>query len=371
MRYNWNLKELEANRIILEEVLKKFNDDDEMKANINESINLYKNMIQMATNHNKGISVFDDNYTSYSLDEMIDDLIYSYSKDNLKYLYLILNSFFIIKDSTFDTKDAYIKICATNDEIVDIAMDFFKEMTTPKITQKFQDILDEKDKIQINYETAKSDYGGLALVDDALQNKYIYIGRRNELLDLNLLPHEAFHYIFNDADMGIARNYNTQYLNELEGMFANILFADYYSKIAHTNNNIFKDYSNRIYQEHVEDLVIRNTLLSALTENKKIRFNKLNKFLKSICPNSDDFKDEDELAPYLETPQYLTITYSLSYLAAIDLYYRYLKDREEAFYNLGCIKYNKKTNQVLTLLQNNGITFMKDDYKNLKKYIKK
>lgn len=370
MRYNWNLIELNTNRIILEEVLKNF-DDEEMKMGINESIALYKNMLKMVNKHGKGVEVFDDTYMDFDITDVINELTSSYNKNNFHYLYPLLNSFFVIKDCRFDIKEAQEKIIMTNDELVNITKDFFEDMTTPKITKKFNDILDKKDRIQICYARGNSNYAGLALVDDILHNKYIFISRKNEILDLVLLPHEAFHYIFNDENVGLARFYNTRYLNEVEGMFANILFADYYSRNTYKNNNIIKDYNNSIYQEHIEDLVIRNTLLDCIDKNNKIRLHKLNKFLKSVCENSDDFKTTDELAPYLDTPQYLTMTYSLSYLVAIDLYYKYLEDREEAFYNLECIKYNKETNQVISILENNGITFMKDNYTNLKKYLKK
>lgn len=370
MRYNWDLDELKTNYTILEGVLKNF-DDEKMKIGIKESIALYKNMLKMVNKHGKGIEVFDDTYMDFNINDVIEELMSSYNRNNFHYLYPLLNSFFVIKDCRFDAKKVQEKIIMTNDELISITKDFFEDMTTPKIAKKFNDILDKKDRIQICYERSNSNYAGLALVDDILHNKYIYISRKNEILDLHLLPHEAFHYIFNDENVGLARLYNTRYLSEVEGLFANILFADYYNKIAYKDQNILKDYNNSIYQEHIEDLVIRNTLLDCISGNKKIRLHKLNKFLKSVCENSDDFTTTDELAPYLDTPQYLTMTYSLSYLVAIDLYYKYLQDREEAFYNLECIKYDKETNQVISILENNGITFMKDNYTNLKKYIKK
>ena len=169
----------------------------------------------------------------------------------------------------------------------------------------------------------------------------------------------------------IINKYNTKYLNEVEGMFANMLFTDYADTITENGSKYFYDYFNNTYKLFIHDIVVRYAIIQSINKKRKIRFNKLNKFLESIDFNVETFENDDQRIKYLDTPQNSTTTYTLSYLTALDLYYKYLNDREEAFYNLECIRSYKDTNQVFNLLNNNGITFMNDDYKNLKKYIKR
>jgi len=370
MRYNWDLNELEANRIILEEVYKKL-DDTTLQAHVSSIIDMYVNMIRIAKKDIKGMQSFDRNYKDINVDEVISDLLNTYNKSTIMYWDVILNSYFSIRNYEFNGDDVFNRIKTTNQELVDIATDFFNKMTTPTIASKFQNILNDGTRIQINYEKNNSNYGGLTLFEDLLKKRYIYIQRKNELLDLVLLPHEAFHYIFMGENNSIIGNYNTIYLNEVEGMFANILFTDYADKIAENGSKYFKNYFNNTYKLFVYDTVIRYAIIQSITNKRKIKFNKLNQFLETICPSPEHFENSEQFIKYLDTPQDFTITYTLSYLTAIDLYYKYLKDREEAFYSLECIRNYKKTNQLFNLLNNNGITFMNDNYENLKKYIKK
>ena len=370
MRYNWDLKELEANRIILEKIYKNI-DNDTLKEKLSNVINMYVNMIRIAKKNIKGMQEFDRNYKDISVDIIINDLLTTYNKNTIMYWDVILNSYFPIRNYEFNGNNVFRKIKTNNQELVDIAIDFFNEMTTPTIANKFQNILNDGNRIQINYEKGSSNYGGLTLFENLLKNKYIYIRRENELLDLVLLPHEAFHYMFMGENNDIVGNYNTMYLNEVEGMFANILFTDYADKITENGSKYFKDYFNNTYKLFVYDAVIRYAIIQSITNKRKIKFNKLNQFLETICPNPEHFEKEEQFIKYLDTPQDFTMTYTLSYLTAIDLYYKYLNDRDEAFYFLECIRNYKKTNQVFNLLNNNGITFMNDNYENLKRYIKK
>ena len=370
MRYQWDFNELFTNYDLLQKMYEKF-DDENVRANIMLSMALYQNMARMVNKNGNGVKIFDDGYDENDIDNMINELNNAYSDCAIEYLYPLLNSFFIVKDYKYNTKEVYQRIEENNDALIYLTEDFFNKMTIPKIAKDFKNILDQKNKIQIRYDNATSNYAGLTLIDDVLHEKYIYISRKNILLDLTLLPHEAFHYIFINEYIGINYSYNTKYLIEVEGMLANMLFGEYYKDITEKHDNIFVDYNNRLYQEHIEDLVVKQSVLQALNEKKKIRFNKLNKFLNKVKANTNEFVDKNGLVSYLELPQDIGITYTLSNLIAIDLYYKYLEDREKAFYLLKRIKDVEPTDQVLNLLEKNEITFMNDDYTNLKKYLKK
>lgn len=64
------------------------------------------------------------------------------------------------------------------------------------------------------------------------------------------------------------------------------------------------------------------------------------------------------------------LTYSLSYLASLDLMEIYKKDPEFAFYLLERIRFVRKKSDVLKVFRKNHITFMDDGFENLKKYVK-
>ena len=370
MRYKWDLNELRENKRMLEEIYNTF-DDEDLKFYIEGIINTYSDMFYYGNSKKLPEVILNDNYINCTVDQLIDQLILASDSNSFKYIEELLNSFHIIKDSKFDISSIPTKIIATNDELVQITENFFHKMTTFKIEKQFKDILD-KNRIQIDYTKGVQDYPGFTFVDGILNTRYIHITRSNTLFDSIILPHEAFHYIFCKTDTkGSFSKYNARYLSEIEGMFANILFSEYYAETATSFNPIFRNFNNSLYQQFLEELIVKRAILDSLTEKKRIRFHKLNKFLQYVCPNSDNFTNKEELVSFLETPQDITITYALSYLTALDLYYIYLKDREEAFYYLECIKNYPETNQVLQLLYNNGITFMEDDYSNLKKYIKK
>ena len=154
-------------------------------------------------------------------------------------------------------------------------------------------------------------------------------------------------------------------------MFADILFSEFYNKyFDHTktqDSELLKKFSLSVFKEELTGLVVRNGILECIGENNKIRLHKLNKYNSFFkIPTVDKLND---LIPYLDTPQEDLMTYSLSYLVALDLYQIYKRDREFAFYLIKCIRYLKEEDDIWSLLIRNDITFFQDDYKNLKDYI--
>ena len=367
MRYKWDLQKLRYRRKILEEIAR-YADNENIRYNALEQANIYSNMMNSFSKKKIGMDSLDTTYKDITVAEMIDETMRSYTTKNLPYIDLLLQTFFdVIKIDSTNKRDDF-PLIASNDELIELARNFFIEKTPNYIAKKFDDILAEGDIINIQYNKSSSIYPGYTLYDYFLNKKYIYVGRSNKLYDLCILPHEAFHYLFRDKDVALTGLYNTYYLNEIEGMFANILFGEYFSEKTNPSDNYFNDYSLVLFKDNIADIVTRNTILDSLKDNKKIRLSKINKYLGyfEVLP----FKNEDELIPYLTMPEEDVIKYSLSYLTALDLYYIYKKDPDEAFYALSCITYIKQTDDIFTLLKNNGITFMNDNYANLKKYIK-
>ena len=367
MKYTWDLEKLRYRRKILEEIARQ-TDNYDIKANAAEQAEIYTEMLRTSKKKSTSMDSLDDTYQDLNLNELIDEIIKSYTPHNLPFINVLLQSFFALSDYDTSMPETDNICVTTNQELVNITRDFFKKKTPKYIAKEFDNILAQGDIININYSKSDSVYPGYTLYDYFLNKKYIFIGRSNHLYDLCILPHEAFHYIFRDRNVGLVGMFDTYYLTEVEGMFANILFGEYFKENTSPNNEYFNDYSIGLFRNNINDLVTRNTILDSLKKNKKIRLSKLNKYLGyfEVLP----FKNEEELLPYLTMPEEDIIKYALSYLVALDLYYMYKKDPEEAFYALSCITYIKQTNNIFNLLKNNGITFMNDDYANLKKYIK-
>lgn len=368
-KYKWDLNELRLNKALLEythtQLSKDINCDDLL-----ELISGYSDMIMLAKK-NKDFSSFNDTYQDIDLARLIDYLIYSYNEKNIKYIDLLLQTFLIINDTNFNCDIRNYNLAASNDELVNLCVDFFVKMTTPTLASKFCGVLGNKNIINISYSKndSDSDYAGVTIFDRFLDKKYVQISRSNRLHDLSTLPHEMFHYLFNDSISGTTSNYNSYYLTEVEGAMANILFSEYFVENAYDDNYFFKDYYKLAYVNQITDLVIRNGLIGSLDDKKKLKLNKLNKYLSYY--DIDTFNTKEEIIPYLVMPEEVTIKYALSYLCAIDLYEMYKEDREKAFYHLKNICFNKRCDDIITLLRNNNITFMDDGYKNLDKYLKK
>ena len=366
MKYTWDLEKLRYRKKLLEEIAR-HTDDENTKYNALEQVDIYSDMMKTAKKKSNSMDELDSTLNDLTFDQLVDEVMASYSPRNLKYIDLLLQSFFKIKDYNSKKEDD-TTLVSTNDELVDLALDFFDKKTPSYVKKEFINILNQKDIINISYTKSDTIYAGYTLYDYFLNKKYIFVGRSNKLYDLGILPHEAFHYIFRDKNVGLVGLYDTYYLTEVEGMFANILFGEYFKENTSPSNTYFEDYSLSLFKNNISDLVTRNTVLDSLKTNKKIRLSKLNKYLGyfEVLP----FITQDELIPYLTMPEEDVIKYALSYLTALDLYYIYKKDPEEAFYLLSCITYMKQTNEIIILLKNNDITFMKDDFKNLKKYVK-
>lgn len=366
-KYKWDLKELRLNREKLYYAYEEMK-DVEKKETLLSFIELYDDMINMATN--KTMEPMSDLQTDSSIINLLHNAAEFYTIDNLSTLNVLIESFPVIAEYAPEYVNDNIRIAATNDEVVDICRDFFVKMTPKDILKKYDDAFKENNNfLNIMYSKDSSDYSGVTLFDYTLQKKYVAVSRSNKLLDLVILPHEMFHYLFSDCNVCFSLDHNSHYLAEVEGGFANILFSEYYMNNAKENNDFFRKYYLNSYQSQIEDLTIRNALFDSIKKNNGIRMHKLNKFMSYY--NMLPFDNENEIIEYLEVPQDVNIKYAISFLAALDLYYIYKKDPDFAFYLLKNIRYHVTEDNIMSLLRRNHITFMDDDYTNLKKYLKK
>lgn len=365
-KYQWNYQEIKENRNTLQQMYHEELDITE-KENIKEIIEMYDNMLSLmfktSNNYINDDCCFDD------IKNFLDNQLMSYQYSDISIINMLLHSYLPFKNVYTPTDyPTDIPIIATNDELITIVNDFIHKMIPNNIQENFIESLNKYNNIHLTYNIKNRDYGGITLLDSFLNKKYIYVARDNHLMDIIKLPHELFHYVFCDCDVFTPCNYSTYYLSEIEGSFANILFGDYYYKQATINPNFFNLNFLKLYNDHIEAIVTNNALLDSVSNNK-IRMNKLNKYLNYF--GLPTFQNPTEIVDYLSTPLEILIKYAFGYLIAIDLYTMYQNDPEFSFYLLKNLKFIKRENDIVHLLRNNHITFMDDDYENLKKYTKK
>jgi len=370
-KYKWDLYEIRNNINILKELLKNEN-NPYIKEQIKFYINVYNTILQLAINKIT-VNDFDDelfgNIDFDNIKDLIKESILSYKDNNRKVLDIILNSYLVFQkeySDKFIMKE--IPISDTNEEIIMIAEDFSKKMLPTRLSDRFIGAIKDN-VINISYAKENKQYSGTTFFDPTLNKKYVYVSRTNNIIDLVVLPHELFHYLYSDSNITITEKYNTFYNGEVEGSLANLLFSEYFYENFLEDRNHFNEFFLERYYCQVTELIITNCMLDASVDERKIRLNKFNKNLNYL--SLKPFKDEKEILDYLATPLDINMMYTFGYLVAIDLYYIYKKDPDLAFYLLKNIKYIKQDNDILGLLRRNGITFMDDEYENLKKYIKK
>ena len=77
------------------------------------------------------------------------------------------------------------------------------------------------------------------------------------------------------------------------------------------------------------------------------------------------------MADYLAESQDYYVKYALSTLCAIDLFYLYDEDRNHTINTIKKIRNTRGIDDIIPLLKENNVSFMDDDYKNLKKFLEK
>lgn len=331
---------------------------------VNDYIDICYQMIE-CTNKSKNIEP-DNN--DLNINDLIQIFFEEMEEKDCILANILIDSYPIIKGfkcNNFDTE-----IDCSNDTLIKNTAEFIKRYTNQTIYKQYLELKKENPNYLHITESAnlESSTHGLTFVNGLLKKKNIIIFRDNTFMDLVTLPHELFHAIFNDYDAYKAMENQCYYTTEIEGSFANLLACEYYREnypdIAKDIDSFFLDN----YKELLTQLIVSFSYLNSCNDNNKFRKNKFNKLLSTfdINPLNDEL-----LRYYLSDCGSQVINYGISYLASIDLLNIYKKDREFAFYLLKNIRYIKHEDDALSVLRRNHITFMDDDYTNLKKYIKK
>lgn len=382
-RYKWDLEELRHNKKVLMDLLEKH---PETKDDISKNINMYSMMLKAAAGKNIYKDINEDDIPIFDWNYFIEKGMDFYQDDNPDFIDIVTGSYGNVYNKFNKDIDNNYSVALTNEDLLFILEDFFKNKVDRDSYEIFKRTLSmnkANNYLNITHSKNSLEQDNVVLFDDTLRKQYINITRHNDLFDLVAMPHEFFHFIFDDGIPKV-RNYNMRYLNEMSGILANLLFSEYYIEnadriltdsydengVAYDDKLFFKNHFLGIYTDQVESFIIKNEMLNSIKRNGELRVKKFNRSIKKYNI-VDPEKDYVTLLKYLLIDEETALTYALSYLTAIDLFYQIQNDKERGFYNLRKLRECYDINDIINYIRFRGITFMDDNYKNLKEYTKK
>ena len=255
-----------------------------------------------------------------------------------------------------------------NQDLLELFNDFILQMGSPSL---FRKIDQEGPHIELNIQKEPNYFysmEGCCFEDSLFSEKYINICRSNTIQDMVTLCHEFFHGFHSNLNLKYTERNELCYFSELEGSFANLLVAEYYRQLGQEENAYYID---SIY---LENYILRNFELNIgfLLAEQKRKFT-LESFNQKLRKRNIEitFTDKDEIFEYLTEPASLLLRYNLSYLASLDLFELYQKDREKAFVKLEQIKEMNYHQHLIRLFKEIGFTFMEKNCPSLQKQLKR
>ena len=163
---------------------------------------------------------------------------------------------------------------------------------------------------------------------------------------------------------------NKTVYTEVEGFFANLLFADMLQKQGIYNPGEIHSYSKRDLQSILDNCNVTFIAKSGmnLLKDGKINFSQLETILRE--KNILTPVNENNFPAFIDNETFENdLDLSISYLVALDLYYQYKQDPEKALHNLLTIP-SLDGEQIKKDLETIDVTFFDDNYSNLNRHCK-
>lgn len=351
MEYKWNKLEILK---IYNNLLKIAKNKDCFDKKLYDSLKTYKYILNgYNTIDIKSIFLKNDfNDPSISDYDFLIKYLNSIDKHSLKISDKFIKVYPLLFDYNSELNIEYKKIKFTYDEILEYCMDIYKSTDNKKIHSfLINEIINKNNIINFKKSLDKSTFG-YYFYDSFNDLSYIDFNIHNNINDLITLPHEAMHMYYRKT-LCIKRS---NMFKEVESNF-----MEFISKHYLIEHNIYKkevvkldiDY-NQVITEICFNIFMANHLINTLDKDGNFNYDN-----KCIFENRSMFIGLDYNAMMIN-----------SYLSAIDLYRKYIIDKEKAFYNLDKLKYSNETN-LLKRMEDSEITFFEDDYHNLRSYLKK
>lgn len=372
MIYNWDIKELKKRRRHLLKLLvnPKYNEKD--KKEIMEDFELLNEAIN-EIEVDKLFTLFSKEESYMDKEQLIPKSYYrsfsKISKNLLRLIYSSTNYFDLLNldDCSKDQPNYYFSF----DCIVESAASFYRSLPNNKYYLEISKYLNNKNHLLTFKYSNEYDllYGTTFQLFYQNPTSYILVYIMNNINDLLTLDHELAHAYFNKYSTSKTLHTPYYYLTEVEGMFFEYLKEEYLlsqhlyqSDISYIRQEQMDIVSNMIRNLYISDLVIKYYDKTGKIDEEKIMELILKKGLLKEY-------DIDILCnSLLMYPRY-SIKDCISYFTFLDLKNIAEKDVEKALYLLEEIRKDHNPN-IFSTLRKNEITFMDDNFKNLKKEFK-
>lgn len=255
--------------------------------------------------------------------------------------------------------------------VIEMTRDIFSSFRDKSIMDIVDDILNpDKHLLHVveGEETSifDADYSGYSCRDSYNNIGYIVLFKNGKIRDLYTLVHEIFHIIIKQQTLPGYFTDDKVFLSEVEGAFSDLIVTDYLRE-----KGIFIDDIKMVELLNYDNIryFVRNLNVSHnysnIMDGNNFSISRINEKLRE-----DDYNyivDSEVIRPSLLSFS-RDLNYSFSYLVALDLFYNYKNNPSDAFRKLRRVA--KLNNNVLNAFNSLGITFIKDDYSNLRDYQK-
>lgn len=257
-------------------------------------------------------------------------------------------------------------------DVISMTREIFSRFKDKSIMDMVNDILDPNKHLLHVIEDGISsdmnaDYSGFSTRDSYNNIGYIILFKNGKIRDLYTLVHEIFHIIIKQQTIPGYFTDDKVFLSEVEGAFADLIVTDYLKE-----KGIYLDDARNIELLNFDTIrhFIRNLNISHnysnIMDGNSFSITKINNKLEEDGYRYTVFDSDNIRFNLLSFTR--DLNYSFSYLVALDLFYDYKNGSCNSLWKLR--KIAKLNNNVLGAFNSLGITFIKDDYKNLKDYQK-
>ncbi len=264
------------------------------------------------------------------------------------------------------------KLDMSDDDLVAISHDIIKSMGDPDLLKAFN-VLINKDNHLLNIassnentKTATKSLGGVTFFHPTKRTSHINIFRENTVEDIEYLVHESLHFAYKYL---LHKMYNfdgVHLFSELEGEFANVYVAEYLEKIGFKDGSYLREMlvNNCLTASY---LLMINHILFKTAKNKQFDVSSATQEVNKYLENIEIDILESEVPSYLTISAFEEVTNILSYLTALELNKDYSPN--DALSVITSLKMNESAD-LYANLEENGIHFIKDGYKDLIKEYK-
>jgi len=370
--YNWNLETLEKMQQLLIDLRKMGKKTLSKKdlLRIEYSIDSYQNLL----------SFFDDSIQDDNIEDEIDDKTFvarffnnihnSINRDIINTTIKVTNIF--EKPSiAYNLDDSEFLDIPLND-VIEMTRDIFSSFKDDSIMEIVNNILDPNSHLlhvsdEDHLISLGAEYSGYSDRDYYNNIGYVLLFKNGKIRDLYTLVHEIFHIIVKKRNLPSYIIDDNFFLSEVEGSFSDLIVSDYlyekgiYKKDAKKTDIL--NYDNT--RNFIRSIYVSHNFYNYINSNNEFDIERINEKLddRGFCYSVKKICMRDSLISFNRD-----LNYSFSYLVALDLFYNHKNGDLNIIKKLRDI--SKLDCDILKKFKFYGVTFNRDDFKNLRHYQK-